>query len=100
MRLTPQERAQAPVLYRALRAGRDALASAVGERRAAAAERAMRRVLDEAPLARVDYARLVDPLTFRAPARGVTRGLLVVAARFPSARLIDNLQARWNGAVT
>jgi len=97
VRLTREERAQAPVLYRALKAGRAALAAPGTGRRAAAAERAMRRVLRAAPLARLDYARLVDPASFRPPALGARRGLLVVAARFPSARLIDNLKVRWSG---
>ena len=51
-----------------------------------------RRELARAKLARVDYAALVDPSTFLRPARGARRGLLVIAARFPSARLIDNLK--------
>jgi pantoate--beta-alanine ligase len=94
-RLTARERAQAPVLYVALQAGRASLAargSAPLARRALAAERAMRAAVACAPLARLDYARLVDPGTFDAPAPGARKGLLVVAARFPSARLIDNLQ--------
>jgi len=94
-RLTPAERAQAPALYRALRAGARSLGTS---RRAAAAERAMKGVLARAKLARVDYAALVDPRTFAAPGRGVRAGLLVVAARFPSARLIDNLKVRLGGA--
>jgi pantoate--beta-alanine ligase len=84
-RLTPAERAQAPALYRALKAG-------ARHRSAGAAERAMRRELARAKLAKVDYAALVDPRTFEKPRPGVRRGLLVVAARFPSARLIDNLK--------
>ena len=102
VRLSAEERVQAGLLYRALRAGQAALhglakarASARGAR--TVAERAMRSVLDRATLARVDYARLVDPLTFEAPLAGATSGLLVVAARFPSARLIDNLKVRWTG---
>lgn len=95
VRLTAAERAQAPLLYEALRAGARGLAQ---RERARAAERAMRRVLAGAKLARVDYATLVDPRTFEAPARDARRGLLVVAARFPSARLIDNLPVRLGGA--
>jgi len=94
-RLTARERAQAPMLYAALRAGRESLAARGAgplARRALAAERAMRAALARAPLARLDYARLVDPATFDAPAPGARAGLLVVAARFPSARLIDNLK--------
>lgn len=93
-RLTMAERAQAPALYAALRAGAQGIARARSRRPAAAAERAMRGALARAPLARVDYATLVDPSTFDAPGPGTRRGLLVVAARFPSARLIDNLPVR------
>jgi pantoate--beta-alanine ligase len=100
IRLTAAERAQAPALWRALRAGRAALLGGGRARAsAAAAERAMREALRAATLARVDYAQLVDPATFRAPARGASHGLLVVAARFPSARLIDNLKVRWSGGL-
>jgi len=84
-RLTPAERAQAPALYRALKAG-------ARHKSASAAERAMRRELARAKLAKVDYAALVDPRTFERPRGKVRKGLLVVAARFPSARLIDNLK--------
>jgi pantoate--beta-alanine ligase len=98
IRLTPPERAQAPALWRALRAGRAALL-APGRASARSAARAMRDALRAATLARVDYAELVDSATFRAPARGATHGLLVVAARFPSARLIDNLKVRWRGGL-
>jgi len=94
-RLTESERAQAPALYRALRAGAQRLKAT---RRLKAAEGAMRGVLAEAKLLHVDYAALVDPATFTQPGRGARKGLLVVAARFPSARLIDNLPVRLGGA--
>jgi len=97
VRLSRAERAQAPLLWAALRAGREALRDAARRRtlpaRARAAERAMERVLRGATLGRVDYAAAVDPRTFERPgARGdVSRLLLLAAVRFPSARLIDNL---------
>lgn len=93
-RLTAAERAQAPLLYAALKAGAHGVARARSRQPAAAAERAMRGALAQAPLARVDYASLVDPRTFGVPGPGTRRGLLVVAARFPSVRLIDNLKVR------
>jgi pantoate--beta-alanine ligase len=97
VRLSRAERAQAPLLYAALRAGRAALRargrSATLPARARAAERAMARVLRGATLGRVDYAAAVDPRTFEPPAARapVRRLLLLAAVRFPSARLIDNL---------
>ena len=90
-RLSPAERAEAPVLYQALKAG-------ARHRTARTAERAMRRELARAKLARVDYAALVDPTTFLKPGPGAKKGLLVIAARFPSARLIDNLPCDLNPA--
>lgn len=96
VRLSRAERAQAPLLYRALVAGRSSLSAAGGGTPAArgrAAERAMARVLRGATLGRVDYAAAVDPETFEPPATrsGARRLLLLAAVRFPSARLIDNL---------
>ncbi len=99
--LMPGERAQAPLLYKALKAGRDALREGDAPRggchsvaaRARAAERAMARVLAAATLGRLDYAAAVDPHTFQPPidVAPPRRVLLLVAVRFPSARLIDNV---------
>jgi len=96
VRLSPAERAQAPLLYRALRAGRAALRGGgrgTPASRLRAAERAMARILSGARLGRVDYAAAIDPRTFESPlaAASSRRLLLLVAVRFPSARLIDNL---------
>ena len=114
VRLTPAERAQAPLLYKALEAGRDLLRegwpAARGARgargahdargarasiaaRSRAAECAMVRVLAGVTLGRVDYAATVDPHTFQPPidVAPPRKLLLLVAVRFPSARLIDNV---------
>jgi pantothenate synthetase len=103
VRLSRAERAQSPLLYRALKAGRAALLAPGRARltaRIRSAERAMARGLAGARLGRVDYAAAVDPRTFEAPvgARGPRRILLLVAVRFPSARLIDNLSVLVPGA--
>jgi pantoate--beta-alanine ligase len=103
VRLSRAERAQAPLLYRALKAGREAVLApgrATARARVRAAERAMARVLSGATLGRVDYAAAVDPVTFEPPrARAHARRLLLLAAvRFPSARLIDNLPVTVNGS--
>ncbi len=93
VRLEPAERAEAPLLYRALRAGAKAV-RATGTAKASAltqsAERAMRDVLAGLKLGRVDYAACVDPLTFNRPDEATKKLLLAVAVRFPSVRLIDN----------
>jgi pantoate--beta-alanine ligase len=89
--LTPEERAAAPVVHRALQAGVAAIAA--GATDPAAVRAAMHAVLATEPLAEVDYAEVVDAATFEVPEplHGVLR--LLVAARFGRARLIDNVGA-------
>ena len=81
--LSPDERRAATCLSRALRAG--ARAYQAGERDPARLRAVLREVLDTEPLARVDYAEVVDPATFRAPG-----ALAVLAVRVGQTRLIDN----------
>ena len=91
--LSEAERAQAPVLRRALEAGA-ALVEA-GETDGAAVEAQMAAVIGGASLARLDYAAAVSSATFtrnQQPLQGDVR--LLVAARFGKARLIDNLGCR------
>ena len=89
--LTAEERAAAPVVHRALLAGRAAIEA--GERDPRAVTAAMRAVLATEPLARPDYAEVVDAATLAPldPLSGPLR--LLVAARFGRARLIDNVGA-------
>ena len=90
--LTPEERAAAPVLQRALQAGRAAIIG--GVRDADAVRRVMHEVVATEPLARLDYAEVVSAATFHVPhpLRGELR--LLIAVRFSKARLIDNVGAR------
>lgn len=91
-RLSAEERAQATCLRRALEAIETAFAA--GERDADALRKLGRRVIDHAPLARLDYLELVDDESL-APVlliEGPT--LCAVAVNFPSARLIDNTVLR------
>lgn len=88
--LAPQERRAAPVLYRALRAAEKAIAS--GERRGDEVRRVMREILDSEPLARTEYAEVVDAETFR-PVDTLTGSLVLpLAVRVGGTRLIDNIQ--------
>ncbi len=90
VRLSASERAQAPVLRRALDAALGAIAA--GERDGEAIRRRMRDVLSGAPSAVVDYVSLADADTLRelpALARG-SRALISLAVRFGTTRLIDN----------
>jgi pantoate--beta-alanine ligase len=86
--LTPEERAQAPILHRALEtAQRLALA---GESNPSAILHEVTRVLGSSPLARLDYAEIVDPETM-APVQTLSGdALLAMAVFFGSTRLIDN----------
>ena len=81
--LSPEQRATAVTISRALRAGADA-----GPRGADAVLAAARAVLAEAPDLLPDYLELTDPALGPPPAAGPAR--LLVAARAGRTRLIDN----------
>ena len=88
--LSPEERRAAPVLYRALRAAEQAIAD--GERRGDEIRRAMLEILESEPLARIEYAEVVDAGTFR-PVDTLTGSLVLpMAVRIGGTRLIDNFQ--------
>ncbi len=89
-RLGPEEREQAGCLFLALTEAA-ALARA-GETDAAILVAAMGREIGATPLARLDYAAVVDDTTFEPVAHVDVPARAIVAARFPSARLIDNLR--------
>ncbi len=90
--LTAAERAQAPVLRRALRAA--ATAFHAGETRAAKLRQLILKTLAAAPLARPDYVEIADADTLR-PVRQVGRGtVFALAVFFGQTRLIDNLWLR------
>jgi len=86
--LTPEERAVAPVIHRALQAGVEAIEG--GERSPAAVARLMAEIIGREPLASLDYAEVVDATTLQPvdPLAGEVR--LLAATRFGRARLIDN----------
>jgi pantoate--beta-alanine ligase len=86
--LTPEERAQAPALFAALRLAGERVAG--GERDATAVVAAVRSALEAAPLTRVDYVELVATATLAPVARLEGRVLLALAVWFGRTRLIDN----------
>jgi len=88
-RLGPEERDQAGCLFLAL--SEAAARARAGETDAAILVAAMAREIGATPLARLDYAAVVDD-TFEPIARIDVPARAIVAARFPSARLIDNLR--------
>jgi len=87
--LTPAQRRAAPILYKALQAGRAAIRQ--GERSGAAIRRRMRSVLASEPLARVEYLAVCDPQTLEPLARVTKRAVLLGAIRLGRVRLIDNV---------
>ena len=88
--LGPDEREQAGCLFLALSEAASLARS--GERNAAALIAVMAREVGATPLASLDYAAVVDEETFL-PIGDVDRSArALIAARLPSARLIDNLR--------
>jgi len=88
--LSESERARAPVLHRALRAGEEAITH--GIREVAGIERLMHRVVAEEGGVEVDYLVVVDPLTFEPPEDFDREVLLAGAVRVGKTRLIDNVR--------
>jgi pantoate--beta-alanine ligase len=93
--LSAQERQAATVLSRALFAASAAIED--GERDAARVRSLLRAILGTEPLARVDYAEVVDADTFQPVS--VLRGsiTLPLAVRIGGTRLIDNIQRTVDG---
>jgi len=87
--LDAAERAAAPVVHTALRAGVAAITA--GERDPSAVCDLMRQIIEAEPLAGLDYVAVVDAdsLTVPTPLAGNLR--LFAAVRFGRARLIDNV---------
>ncbi len=90
--LSEAERAQAPVLRRALESGA-ALVEA-GEADPVVVEAHMAAAIATAPLAEIDYTAAVSASTLTAPGPLSGDVRLLVAVRFGKARLIDNLGCR------
>jgi pantoate--beta-alanine ligase len=88
--LSPAERRAATVLHRALRAAETAVVA--GERCADAVRRLLQDVLTAEPLARVEYAEVVEAETFRPVQSLEGRLVLPLAVRVGGTRLIDNLR--------
>ena len=88
--LSPSERQQAPVLQRGLQEARRLVAQ--GERSPEAVLAAARRVIEAAPLARIDYLEIVNAGTLQTVTETGNDSVIVVAAFFGQTRLIDNLR--------
>jgi pantoate--beta-alanine ligase len=85
--LNPDERKQAAVLFKALRAAGSAATKSAEEIIAVA-----RKVISEAPLARIDYVELVDARTLQPLEMAGANSVLLLAVFFGKTRLIDNVR--------
>jgi pantoate--beta-alanine ligase len=83
--LNPEERKQAAVLHKALK-----LAATVGKKPARDVVELARKVIGEAPLARIDYVEAVDAETLQPVEIVRSNSLLALAVFFGKTRLIDN----------
>jgi pantoate--beta-alanine ligase len=85
--LSVEERKQAPVLYKALRAVANA-----GKKSAADVVAIARKVIMEAPLARIDYVELIDAENLQPVERVGLNSVVLLAVFFGKTRLIDNIR--------
>lgn len=91
--LSPDDRASAPVLFRALSAAQASYEA--GERGGDQLRAAMRQVLVREPRAQADYVSIAHPRTLDELATVGPEGALAsLAARFGATRLIDNVVLR------
>jgi pantoate--beta-alanine ligase len=88
--LGAEERVQATCLFLALTEAAER--ARAGERDANVLVAVMAREIGATPLAKLDYAAVVDEATFEPVGRIDRAARAIVAARFTSARLIDNLR--------
>jgi pantoate--beta-alanine ligase len=93
--LTAEERAQAPVLRRALLAARAQFRA--GERDAAKLRRTLVSTIATAPLARLDYAEIADAESLAAVKTIARPAVAALAVFFGRTRLIDNLELTGGG---
>jgi pantoate--beta-alanine ligase len=85
--LNPDERKQATILCKALRASANAGKISSGDVVALA-----RNVINQAPLARIDYVELVDARTLQPVEKAGPTSVLLLAVSFGKTRLIDNIR--------
>ncbi|MBL9168162.1 MAG: pantoate--beta-alanine ligase [Verrucomicrobiales bacterium] len=88
--LTPSQRSQAVCLSQALNLARQLVRASVRPLSAAVLTAKLKRLIDRAPEARVDYIAFFDPRSFQ-PVKQVSGGThLALAVFFGKTRLIDN----------
>jgi pantoate--beta-alanine ligase len=89
--LNAEERKQAAVLFKALRA-----AVGSGKQSATDVVALARKVITEAPLARIDYIEVVDAESLQPVEMAGSNTVLLSAVSFGKTRLIDNIRMRIN----
>ena len=87
--LSAEERRIAPIFYKALQAGRQAIAD--GATDAAWVQEVMRKVIAEKPTVQIEYLAICDPTTLEPLAAINRRAVLLGAIHIGSIRLIDNV---------
>lgn len=90
--LSATERAQAPILFQALREAREAFRA--GERSAARLRRKMIETIATAPAARVDYVEIAHARTLQRVETVERNCVIALAVFFGTTRLIDNCWIR------
>ena len=88
-RLSPAERAAAPILFKALKQTEARVREGARESRPLLQE--VEALIRSEPLARIDYAALCDPESLEPVERIENRAILLLAVKIGAVRLIDNL---------
>lgn len=91
-RLSPAERAAAPVLFRALKEAEARVRQGIHESRPLLQE--VEALIQAEPLAQIDYAALCDPESLDPIEKIQKEAILLLAVKIGSVRLIDNLLIR------
>ncbi len=87
--LNPDERKAAPVLHRALCLGQELWSG--GEKDAESIRKQMRALIQQKPLAVIDYVSIADPETLEEMDTVRTPALISLAVKIGKTRLIDNV---------
>jgi pantoate--beta-alanine ligase len=91
-RLSPEERAAAPILFKALKQAEARVREGMHESRSLLGE--VETLIRSEPLARLDYAALCDPESLEPLERIQKDAVFLLAVKIGSVRLIDNLLIR------
>jgi pantoate--beta-alanine ligase len=93
--LSPDEHRTAPLLFQALRVGRQMIVGGMSD--VAAIERIMRKTIEQEPTIHVEYLAVCDPDSLEPLSVVAARAVLLGAVRIGSIRLIDNLLVNVSG---